>query len=341
MPSDPRTEVALAALGEARDAFLSAVAEAAEEIREARLEMAQAHDPGAALERELGLFARGRIDAGRLAGLLRASEAPDPVTQRLMRRANDLFEEVAEGRGAGFLFDVAEGGDLRDIVRSALSELGRAFGVAHAVERARDHRYDPDADRGLLEPYPFHRWTSSERRIAPPIVVRVAGADLRAGGLSEYLDGAMKVILLVGGPTTPAPLARLIGHGVFVAQTADVAVLARLAGHPGPGVVAYVEAGAGALEFVHDPNRGARPWERLELVGGLADLQARLAQLEGPGRSRVHAADVRHLVELATPPHSAAGSHGAVAAVDAAASGDDAADRLAAWLLARTDLSDV
>lgn len=340
MPSDPRTAAALTALGRPRDAFLSAVAEADEEIRGARLEIDHAHDPGSSLERELGAFARGRIDAHRLAGLMGVAEAPDPVTQRLMATAHDLFREVSEGRGAGFLFEVVDGGDLRDTVRDGLADLGRAFGVAHAVEKARDHRYDPDADRGLLRPYPFHRWTSSERRIAPPLVVRVSGADLRAGGLSEYLDGAMKIALIVAGPTTPAPLARLIGHGVFVAQTGDPEVLDRLAAHPGPGVVAYVESGAGALEFVHDPTRGTRPWERLELPGGLEGLEARLAELEGPGRSRVHAADVRHLLELANPPHTATGA-GGTPGTEPAPAGDDAADRLAAWLLARTDLSDV
>lgn len=339
MPSDPRTAAALDALVEPRDAFLSAVAEADEEIRSARLAVDEARDPADALARELGLFARGRIDASRLAGLIDLAEAPDPLMQNLVGVAHDLFVEVSSVGGTGFRFDVPPGGDLREVVRGALADLGRAFGVAHAVEKARDHRYDPDTDHVLLHPYPFHRWTSSERRLAPPLVVRVAGADLRAGGLAEYLDGAVRIALVVQGPTTPAPLARLIGHGVFVAQTSDPVVFSRLAAHAGPGVAALVEAGAGAIEFTHDPAAGDRPWDRLAVEGGVGSLQKRLAELEAPGRSRVHAADVRHLLELATLPVAAAPTGAGVAA--GTLEGDDAADRLAAWLLARTDLDGV
>lgn len=338
MPSDARLTTALDALAAPRDAFRSAVATADEEIRSARLHLDEARDPAEALARELGIFARDRIDPARLAGLLKVAEAPDPLTHHLMDTAHGLFSELASNGGGGFQVDVATGGDLRDTVRDALAELGRAFGVAHAVEKARTHRYDPDRDHVLLRPYPFHRWTAGERRLAPPLVVRVQGADLRAGGLSEYLDGTLRMVLVVDGPTTPAPLARLVGHGVFVAQSADPAVLAALAAHRGPGVVAWVEEGSGAVPFVHDPAAGARPWERMHVEGGLEVLQARLAELEGPGRSRVHAADLRHLLELATPPVGAGVGAEAPAATAATPAGDDAADRLAAWLLARTDL---
>jgi hypothetical protein len=341
MPSEARIGTALEALAGPRGAFLSAVAEADEEIRSARLAADEARDPADALARELGLFARGRIDPARMAGLIDVVDVPDPLMQNLVGVAHDLFVEVSEVGGRGFRFDVPVGGDLREVVRGALADLGRAFGVAHAVEKARDHRYDPDTDHVLLHPYPFHRWTTNERRLAPPLVVRVGGDDLRPGGLSEYLDGAVRIALVVQGPTTPAPLARLIGHGVFVAQTSDPTVLERLAAHPGTGVVALVEAGSGAIEFVHDPSVGDRPWERLSIQEGIEALEARLAQLEGPGRSRVHAADVRHLLELAVSPREGAGTGSGGGAGGDAMEGDDAADRLAAWLLARTDLTGV
>lgn len=340
MPSDARIATALDALAAPRDAFLSAVAEADEEIRSARLAADEARDPADALARELGLFASGRIDPSRMAGLIDLAEAPDPLMQHLVIAAHQLFVEVSGTGGSGFRFDVPPGGDLREVVRGGLADLGRAFGVAHAVEKARDHRYDPDSDHVLLHPYPFHRWTTGERGLAPPMVVGVGGADLRAAGLAEYLDGAVRIALVVKGPTTPAPLARLIGHGVFVAQASDPAVLSRLAAHPGAGVVALVESGSGAIEFVHDPAGGDRPWQRLSVTGGTEALEARLAELEGPGRSRVHAADVRHLLELATSPLAESGAAPAFTS-GAAREGDDAADRLAAWLLARTDLDGV
>lgn len=336
MPSESRTLEALEALRAPREAFRSAVATAAEEIRARRLQRAATNDPAEALGRELGSWAVGRIDPARMAGLLRVGEAPDPLTHQLMDTAHDLFAEISTAQGGGFVVDVPPGGDLRDTVRDALSDLGRAFGVSHAVEKARTRRYDPDVDHVLLRPYPFHRWTGGERRLAPPLVVHVQGVDLRAGGLAEFMDGSVRIALVVEGPTTPAPLARLIGHGVFVAQTYQADPLRALAAHAGPGVVAYVEDGSGAIGFVHDPSVGARTWERLTIAGGVEALQTRLDELGRPGRSKVYAADLRHLLDLATAPGETVPE-----TVPAGAQGDDAADRLAAWLLARTDLGGI
>jgi hypothetical protein len=335
MPSENRIESALAALGTARDAFRSAVASADEEVRTHRQRREGTTDPAPALERELGMFAQGRIDAGRLTGLVAAAEAPDPLTDGLMEVAHGAFTEIVATDDGAFHVRVPPGGDLRDVVRDALSGLGKAFGVAHAVERARGHRYDPDRDHALLHAYPFHRWSARERRLAPPLVVSVEGADLRAAGLAEFVDGGMKIVLVVEGASAPAPLAGLIAPGAFVAQSADDAVLAALGAHDGPGVVAFMEADAGAVEFAHDPAAGVRSWERLHVAGGLEALAARLAEIEGRS-ARVAGAggELRHLLELATPPDAAAES-AAAAAPDSA----DPADRLAAWLLARTDLA--
>jgi hypothetical protein len=337
MPSDSRERVALDALSAPREAFRSAVATADEEIRAARARIDERRDPADALARELGPFAAGRIDPSRLAGLMQVAEAPDPLVHHLLDTAHDVFEALGADGGTGFQVEVPSGGDLRDAVRDALADRGRAFGVAHAVEKARAHRYEPDTDYVLLQPYPFRRWSSAERRWAPPLVVSVDGADLQGGSLAEFLDGAVRIALVVRGAAAPAPLARLIGHGIFVAQSTDPATLERLAAHDGPGVVAWVEARSGAIPFVHDPKAGERTWQRLDVEGGVEGLAARLAELEGPGGRRISAADLRHLLELATPP---APSSAAPAATDGGVpvEGADAADRLAAWLLARTDL---
>jgi hypothetical protein len=333
MPSDDRIPVALEALAGPRNAFRSAVASADEEVRAYRLQREGATDPAAALARELGIFAEGHIDAGRLAGLLAVAEAPDPLTDRLMGVAHDVFTEVTATDADAFHVRVDRGGDLRDTVRDALTELGRAFGVSHAVERARRHQYDPDRDYGLLHRYPFHRWSARERRLAPPLVVSVEGDDLRAGGLAEFVDGGMKMVVVVRGAAPPAALARLIAPDAFVAQTMDDQVLAALAAHRGPGVVGLFEAGSDAVPFVHDPSAGDRTWERLHLQDGVEALAERLAALEAKGRVPGSASELRHLLELATPPASAA-----PASAPASPAGADPADRLAAWLLARTDL---
>jgi hypothetical protein len=340
MPSDDRVTTALEALAGPRDDFRSAVASADEEVRVYRMQRDGAADPSAALARELGAFAQGRIDAARLGGLLAVADAPDPLTDRLMDVAHGVFAGVMAGDATAFHVRVPAGEDLRDAVRDALAALGRAFGVAHAVERARAGRYAPDSDHGLLHTYPFHRWSTRERRLAPPLVISVDGADLRAGGLAEFVDGGLKMILVVAGACPPAPLARLIAPDTFVAQTSDAALLPALGRHAGPGVVAFCEADSGAVSFVHDPPAGARTWQRLHVAHAPDALRTRLADLETRGRTPGAACELRHLLELAEPPDVADAAPVAAGTATAAAgpAAADPADRLAAWLLARTDL---
>ncbi len=334
MPSDERIGAALDALRKPLEAFRSAVAASGEEVRAYRLARAERTDPAQSLERELGEFARGHIDAERLGALMAVAEAPDPLADRLMDVAHAVFDEVVRADERAFVVRVPPGGDLRDAVRDALASLGRAFGVAHAVERARSRRYDPDHDHTLLHAYPFHRWSARERALAPPLVVQVDGGDLRAAALSEFLDGGVKLVLVVDGKAPPAPLARLIAPETFVAQASDGAVVAALAGHEGPGVAAWIEAGAGGVAFVHDPEAGTRSWERLRVTDDPESVRAIAEGLERRGRAPGAAADLRHLLELATPP---AGDRPSTDGAGPEAA--DPADRLAAWLLARTDLA--
>ena len=67
-------------------------------------------------------------------------------------------------------------------------------------------------------------------------MVEVEAEDLLPAGLGEFLDGAVKIVLVVRGHTTPAPLARLITPGTYVVQTADAADLEGLARSRHPGV---------------------------------------------------------------------------------------------------------
>lgn len=334
MPSDERIAEALAALRKPREAFRSAVSASDEEVRAYRLTRSGRVDPARSLERELGEFARGRIDAERLGALLAVAEAPDPLADRLMDVAHAVFQEVVGADERAFVIRVPPGGDLRDAVRDALASLGRAFGVAHAVERARSRRYDPDHDHALLHAYPFHRWSARERRLAPPLVVHVEGGDLRAAALSEFLDGGVKLVLVVEGKVAPAPLARLVAPEAFVGQAVDVGAASALAGYEGPGVVALTEPGAGGVAFVHDPAGGARSWERLQVADDRTSLLALADELDRRGRVPGAAADLRHLLELAAPPAGDRPSGDGAGPEDA-----DPADRLAAWLLARTDLA--
>lgn len=355
----------------ALDPFRSAVAEAAEEVRayRARHEEAAA-DPVGRMTRELGPFAVGRIDPLRLAGLVGQSGPLDPLTDRLMEVAHERFITAGSGGMGSYRVSVPEGADLRDAVKDALAEVGRAFGTAHAVEKARNRRYQPDLDHTLLQPHPFHRWTPAERTLAPPLVVEVSGSGLRGSGLLEFMEGNQKFVLLVRGTTPPAPLARLASPGVFVAQASGaggLTAVSRLAGHDGPGVVAIFEEAAGALIFTYAADGG------IQLDG--AELQA-ATELAEATAGRPGILDLRYLSGLVAVAQAAEASPEAEVlghpspAVRAAAraavfgpggetrptspsrsavpesvgsgsptAGVPSVDQLTEWLLARTELS--
>jgi len=359
---DPRTAGILEALGAARDAFHSAAVGLTEEI-EGMLEVHERATSAGAdlLAAELGPFAVGRIDTGALATLLAGVETVPEAATPVVRRALEVLSEVAESgdecddgafspdgagatssdpgaefrSGAAFV-DVPSGGDLRDVVRDALTRAGRLFGAARAADLARTGRFLPEQEV-LFDGLPFRRWTPRERRLAPPLVVRVDADDLRPSGLGDFLDGSQTVVLRVDGPAPPpAALARLVTPGVMVLQTTDPGAVEPLVRFDGPAVAAVFEKDAEIVPFLHDPRGGSLPWERITLDGTPDEVRARFEERRWKERSRED--DIEHLVELATPPAAPAAAGGPAGTEEAPARDVATADRLAAWLLARTDL---
>lgn len=345
MPSDAvaerattLAERALAGVRQGIDAFRSVVAAAEEEVRGEVLRRAGADNfrEEQALV-ELGPFALGRIDPGRFASLMGVAEtelAPESID--VLAKADAILAGFA--RSSKHLVEVEPGGDLRDVVKDALAHLGQAFGAARAVEIARAGMFDLVEHGYLLGPLAFRLWNRSERQLAPPLVVTLRGEDCLPAGLGEFLDGEVKIILVAEGPTTPAPLARLITPGTFVMQTEDPADLARLVETRHPGVALLFDAEReGQACFLHDPDAGAAPWQRLEVRRVPSDADV--------GRGRRTPAwleDVVHLRTLAERPAAVeAAAASADSPVDAASSAGDStatpaepADQLAAWLLA-------
>lgn len=296
------------------DAFHSQLALASEELRDWQLHHeAAVADPAGVLAGELGSFADGRLDTTRLAGLVGVDEAPDPLLHQLMSLAEEGFDAFVRQRDAVFRVELAPGGDLRDAVRDALADLGRAFALARAVEKARSHRFDPDRDHELLRPWPFHRWSPAEKDMAPPLVIDLEGADLRAVGLAEFLEGRFRSVLRVRGGTLPAPLGRLASPGLFVAQAVGEAdeALTALADHEGPGVVAVFDSDAGALPFTH------RPDGSVEVDGAALDeaIEEAAARRGSPGL-----VDLRSLRAVAAPSAAQTTPETGVASPDASPS---------------------
>jgi hypothetical protein len=202
---------------------------------------------------ELGGLALGPLDPVQFTALLDPEKQVDPLHLKRLEEAVSIMEwDLAEVSPVG-LVEVDPGTGLRDTVADALAERGRAYGAVRTAALLRGGSYSDARDERLLGRLPFRDWRSLERELAPPLVVVVEGRDLdTASGLAEFLDGGQKVVLLVRGPCSPAPLARLMAPGILVAQAGDPEAFERLASFPGPGVAALVPEGA--ARFVHDPD---------------------------------------------------------------------------------------
>lgn len=342
MPSDTKSPAgaedlaqrALEALGTRMDAFHSAVATAEEEIRSFVVHRRGATESRAEqVAAELGPFAAGRIDAAKFATLLLPSEELSAEEHGVLERADQILADFAVGRDFHHVV-VEPGGDLRDAVKEALDHVGRVFGAARAVELARSGLFDPDQHNHFLSALPFRKWNRAERQLAPPLVVEVGAEDLLPAGLGEFLDGLVKVVLVVRGPTTPAPLARLVTPGTYVVQTADPAQMRGLASsmHPGVGLL-FDDARPEQARFVHDPDAGAAPSQRFTVT--------HMPEQPEVGRGRrapTWLEELTHLQMLAKQPAGVSGN-----GAEAPEVGEPAtpADQLAAYLLSQVDLGSV
>lgn len=339
MPSDPKIEVAMRALTGLIERYHSAVVTTVEEVR-GYLQTHQSKQSAGVtgVAAGLGQFAAGRIDFDRFASFTHDGASEDIGSLKKVEKAFDVLRVMAAGEKDLFHVKVKPGSRLRDAVAGRMAEIGRGFAAARVAGMATTGRLGSGNESGLLDPLGFEHWNEAERRVAPALLVEVEGADLHAGDLAEFLDGAVKIVLVVNGETAPAPLVRLITPATFVLQTTGEQGLDRFSEFEGPGVAALVPEGA--AEFIHDPTRGKHPWERIELlrvpekgpkhrVGGMSIRQQK--------------EELEQLLDLAEP----TGAEAAVAEGAAAASGAPAGtvasqvDKLAAWLLSQADLRNV
>jgi hypothetical protein len=336
MPSeDSNKEVALEALSDPIENYRSAVATTAEQVRG----FLAAHrgdetDDDSAPAAELGAYAVGRIDMDRFENLLSGSrEKEEPDTLRKVEKAFAVLRRLSSGGDDGFYVKVKPGARLREAVAGRLAEIGRGFAAARIAGLAALGALTDGQAEALLEPLGFDAWNKGERRLAPPLVVELEGADLCAADLAEFLDGNMKIVLLVNGDAPPAPLVRLITPRTFVAQTSNPSDLDRFAATKASAVAALMPAGA--ARFVHDPAGGALLRDRLEIL-----------QLpDKPPRKKVGGASARQqeeeLDQLRTLAECSAAAGATAGASQAPAHEVTSVEKLGAWLLTQTDLNDM
>ncbi len=337
MPSDERVELALKALAGQREAFQSALGTTVEQVQSFLNDHQGSGSENGKLDRvaaELGPFAAGRIDTDRMTKLFGDTVSLDTLTVETIQQARATMTELAQRNHELFLIDVVPGGDLRAVVGKALEEVGRAFGAVRIFELTRSGSYHGNEHARSLGSFPFVKWSRGERRLAPPLVVAVDGVDVRPG-LSEYMDGSQKIVLIVRGECTPAPLVRLITPGTFVLQTHDGSGLDRFAAYDGPGIAALVPENA--ARFVHDPSSGSEIWERLS-VSYVTENEPRgsVGGMSGPQQAE----ELRQLKSLGARPAAGTAEAAAPASTPSPAPSEPV-DKLAAWLLNQADLSDI
>lgn len=333
MQSDA-VERTLAVVAAAQARCRTAVAAAADQIGD----YIEAHRAPAgedlASPARLGRFAAGRISEARFASLFEPGPLVPGSLQPVERAAAVLADVLAPAAAASHT--LPPGGDLARLVEEVLTRTGRAFGAALVFQAARVGAYRPDQHDRLLDGIPFGRWNRSERQLAPPVVIALDGADAQADGLAAFMDGGLKIVLVIEAPCPLAPLVRLITPGVFVMQTGEPTDFARLVAFDGPGVAALVPEGA--ARFVHDPAAGATLADRLTMqhlptdrprtaVGGRSAWQQQdeLAALTGLAAT------------AAVPAVSAVASSGVPAVAPSAV--PPAVDTLASWLLTQAGLA--
>ena len=342
MRSDEREQRAVDALATRRAAFRAAVETAHAQARAFHAAHGPRSDDRAReTALELGQFAGGRVDPSRFAALTTETRVLGLDEETAVRRSAEVMDEVlAHGDGL-FTCDVPPGGDLHAEVEAALAEAGRAFGAAFVCGAVKAGSYRPDVHGPALRAFPYRRWSRAERLLAPPLVVTLDGADLHAGMLAGYLDGQQKIVLLVRGSATPAPLARVIAPRCYVVQATDADALAAAAAFDGPAIAALVPASA--ARFVHDPAAGPTLAQRL--TGVVVPTAAPRAAVGGHSGAQQRE-ELMLLAELAAqraPANAPADAPAAAAALAppaaAIASGDSAVNALADWLLSQAGLA--
>lgn len=336
MPSDNQQQKVQQALLGARKRFRSAIAQTIDEVEGL---LGQQHDHRIEREqRALGGLAQGRIDAQQFAALGGQGDSLNPELREQIQQAQQALKELHQNDEDLYQIQIKGHTTLRDGVADAYARLGRAFGAARTIALARTKRFRLDRHGGYLNTFPFRDWNPQERQVGPPLVAQLSGGHLWPGGLSEFLDGNIRIVLLVEGPAPAAPLVSLITPQTLVGQTSDPQVLESLQEHDGPAILAWLTSPAeGQAEFLHQP--GAQdPTKRLDVfhtpdpsqlqpIGG-ASVAQQIQQLQ-------------QLNVLATNPPIAAERTTDTAAQQKARPQEDEAGQLAGWLLRQSGLDDL
>jgi hypothetical protein len=270
----------------------------------------------------LGQFAKGRMNLERFNSFTQKDSGIDNTMEAPIRAAEQVLKALLDEGDELFIVRTEEGKGLGHTLSVRLASIGRAFAAARVVDLAKNGAYKEDKHAATLERFPYAQWNSSERALAPSLVVEVSGHDFKPSAIVPLLDINMKIVFIVTGDAPAGALSRVISPGVFVQQETGDAKLEAFSAFKGVAVAAYVPPTA--VSFIHDPSAGSTTYERFVSIQFPSEVRKRHIGGISPAQQ---AEDYTLLESLSVPPEIAG---------EAAT---DPAGKLSAWLLSQTDLS--
>ena len=319
MPSEERKALALEAVRPRIEQFQSVLTVTANQVRGL---LANSDNTEADKAEALGQFAKGKMDMERFNSFTRNTPTVDASVESPVRAAEAVLNSLLKQGDELFIIRAQEGKGLGHTLSVRLASIGRAFAAARVVELAKNGAYKEDKHAATLERFPYAQWNSSERALAPALVVELSGQDFKPSAVVPLLDINMKIVFIVTGDAPAGALSRVISPGVFVQQETGDEKLDAFSAFEGVAVAAYVPSTA--VSFIHDPSAGSTTYERFVSIQFPGEVRKRHIGGISPAQQ---AEDYALLESLSVPPEIAG---------EAAS---DPAGKLSAWLLSQTDLS--
>jgi hypothetical protein len=321
MPSEERMVSALEAVRSRVDQFHSSLIVTSDQVR--GLLSGTGNTEGDQNE-ALGFFAKGKMNLERFNTFAQKAPSIEADAEAPVRAAQEVLKSLLDEGDDLFIIKAKSGRGLGHQLSVRLAHIGRAFAAARVVDLAKNGAYKEDKHAATLERFPYSVWNSSERALAPALVVEVSGEDFKPSAIVPLLDTNMKIVFIVNGDAPAAALSRVISPRVFVQQETGDEKLAAFAAYDGIAVAAYLPDSA--VSFVHDPSAGSTTYERFVSITFPQEVRKRPIGGISPAQQ---AEDYTLLESLSVPPEIAG---------EAAS---DPAGKLSAWLLSQTDLSNL
>jgi len=321
MQFEEQKAVALEAVRSRLDQFHAALTVTSEQVRGF---LSGSTDTEADRSEALGHFAKGKVDMDRFNSFAPKARHIDTSAEAPVRAAQEVLKSLLAQGDDLFIINMDEGRGLGHSLSVRLASIGRAFAAARIVDLARNGAYKEDKHAATLERFPYAQWNSSERALAPALVVNVSGEDFKPSSVVPLLDTNMKIIFNVSGDAPAAALSRVISPKVFVQQVTSEPDMKAFTAFKGIAVAAFLPDTA--VSFVHDPSAGSTTYERFTSITFPKEVRKRPIGGISPAQQ---AEDYSLLESLSVPPEIAGEAP------------TDPAGKLSAWLLSQTDLADL